>query len=496
MDSLSSNPPSRRAFLLALLMSAVAMTIAGCSRPTIVEEIKQERVLHVITRNAPTTYFEGRDGATGFEYELAKLFAEELGVELRLRTADNLGEIYEVLGKNYTHFAATGLSLPAELSKRYHVTTPYLQITQKVVYRQGTPKPRSTTDLVGKRILVMANSSYAEALRHLRDSQLPELTWTETSENEVVDLLRMVDEGEIELTIADSNELSVYQAYYPKVAEAFDLSEPQPVSWIFPATRDDSLQQQAQAFFQRIEQDGTLLQLKERFYGHVDQLNYVGARTFLHHIGNRLPLYEPLFQEAGEKYGVDWRLLAAMSYQESHWRPNAVSPTGVRGLMMLTLATAKELGIHNRLDPRNSIMGGAQYFALIRDRIPARIPEPDRSWLALASYNVGYGHLEDARILTERQGLNPDKWIDVKQHLPLLQKAKWYRQTKYGYARGLEPVQYVQNIRRYYDVLAWMTQPEPAATQVAEQETSTTTTPQVSAQINVPQPFQSTPPML
>lgn len=465
LDSLSSNTPvrhrttKRRATLSMLALIATAIAITGCSRPTVVEEIKQENVLHVITRNSPTTYFEGRDGATGFEYELAKLFAEELGVELRLRVANNLGEVRSILDNNYTHFAATGLSVSLEQEQRFKLSPPYLETTQQAVYRLGDGRPRSVSDLLDKRILVLADSSYAETLRNLKP-EYPELQWEETSEHEIVDLLRMIEEGEIDVTIIDSNELSVHQAYFPQVRQAFDISEPRSIHWVFPETRDDSLLQLAQEFFDRIEQDGTLVQLQERYYGHVEQINYVGARTFIHHINNRLPRYEQAFKEAAARYGIDWRLLAAIGYQESHWMPNAVSPTGVRGLMMLTRVTAKEMGVANRLDPISSIEGGARYFSLIRERVAQHIPEPDRTWLALASYNVGFGHMEDARALTAQGGMNPDKWMDVKEFLPLLQKAKWYKQTKYGYARGMEAVKYVQNIRRYYDVLVWMTRSE------------------------------------
>ena len=144
-----------------------------------------------------------------------------------------------------------------------------------------------------------------------------------------------------------------------------------------------------------------------------------------------------------------------MGYQESHWNPKARSYTGVRGIMMLTQNTASELGIENRLDPLQSIEGGGRYLAKLRSRIDDEVQEPDRTWMSLAAYNVGYGHLSDARKLTSQLGKNPNLWIDVKDSLPLLSQRRYYRNTRYGYARGQEPVNYVQNIRRYYDVLVW-----------------------------------------
>jgi membrane-bound lytic murein transglycosylase F len=177
-----------------------------------------------------------------------------------------------------------------------------------------------------------------------------------------------------------------------------------------------------------------------------------------------------MFETAAEENDLDWRLLAAMGYQESHWDPDAVSPTGVRGIMMLTLKTAKDLGIKDRLVPNNSIEGGARYFRQTLDRIPPSITEPDRTWMAMAAYNVGYGHLEDARVIAEQLGKNPDLWIDVKTTLPLLAKRKWYKKTRYGYARGWEPIQYVENIRSYYDILKWVDESNKEAVPVVPEE--------------------------
>ena len=191
------------------------------------------------------------------------------------------------------------------------------------------------------------------------------------------------------------------------------------------------------------------------FYGDTEQFNHSGALLFSNRIESRLPKWESQLKEAGEEHNLDWRLLAAISYQESHWNSRARSHTGVRGLMMLTQATAKDMGITNRIDPAQSIQGGAKYLKSIFDRIPEKIQGVDRLWMTLAAYNVGLGHVEDARVLTEQRGDNPNKWEQVKRHLPLLAKRKYYKNTKHGYARGWEPVEYVENIQHYYTVLTW-----------------------------------------
>lgn len=190
-------------------------------------------------------------------------------------------------------------------------------------------------------------------------------------------------------------------------------------------------------------------------FAHLDAMQNGGNKLFAQRIETRLPRYRGLMQSAANDNGLDWPLLAAMSYQESFWDADATSPTGVRGLMMLTLETAKELSVADRLDPRESLHGGARYFSQLRDRLPASIAEPDRTWMALAAYNMGMSHLEDARILTEHLGKNPDIWTEVKQQIPRLQEERYYKHLRHGYARGKEAVAYVERIRQYLTILTW-----------------------------------------
>lgn len=451
------------------LLTGLAFITAGCSQPTTLEEIRSEGVLHVITRQAPSIYYEGRDGPTGFEYELVKRFADELGVELRIRVVEGNGEILSVLDRNYAHIGLAGLTVTPEREASYHTLPTTLDTRSVVIYNRDAPRPETAADLAGSTVHVLTNSNH---IRHLETQakQVPALSWQAHPDLDTAGLLERVESGEFPLAIVDANELALNHVFFPDIKRSFSLNEPEKLAWLFPAEQDSTLFDAARSFFTHIEKDGSLAQIKERFYGHLDRLNYVGARTFVHHVRNRLPRYESLFQDYAAEHSIDWRLLAAIGYQESHWRPNAVSPTGVRGLMMLTLTTAEYVGIDNRLDPEKSIQGGARYFMMVHAQIPDDIPEPDRTWFALASYNVGYGHLEDARRLTEGAGRNPDRWMDVKEFLPLLAQKEWYSKTRYGYARGHEPVTYVQNIRRYYDVLAWMKDPAAPTDQIAQQD--------------------------
>ncbi len=441
---------------------------ACVEKPSTLERIKEDGVLRVITRNSPATYFQDRNGETGFEYELVKRFADDLGVRLQIETADNLDDLFSQLGQpNGPVLAAAGLVSSEQRKNQARFSHAYLDVTPQVIYRNGKTRPTNAAGLVGKRILVLKGSSHAEQLAELK-KQYPGLEYEESDQVEVVDLLRMVDEGQIDLTLVDSNELAMNQVYFPNVRVAFDLGDARDQRWAVAAGEDNSLLNEINAFLDKVQKNGTLQRLKDRYYGHVDVLGYVGAYTFAQHLQERLPRFEKHFRNSAKQEQVDWRLLAAIGYQESMWQAEVTSKTGVRGLMMLTQRTAQAMGVSNRLDPVQSIRGGAKYFMHVKEELDDSIKEPDRTWFALAAYNVGGGHLDDARKMAEREGLNPNKWLDVKKMLPRLSQKKYYSKTKYGYARGGEPVHFVANIRRYYDILTWVTQPQLEGSQVAE----------------------------
>ena len=434
---------------------------------SLVEQIKNDGQLIVVTRNSPTTYYEDVDGPAGLEYEMAKLFAEELGVELTLVIPDSFDDLFDQISDNRVHIAAAGLTITKSREKIFRFGPAYQEITEQLVYNIANKRPKNLAKLDGT-LEVLANSSHEERLNYLKDI-ITDLSWKANRELESGELLQMVSDNIIEYTIADSNEVLLNQRFLINLRVAFDVSEPQLLAWAMPKTDDKSLFREVQKFFKKIKENGELTRLIERNYGHVEDFDYVGTKIFMRHIETRLPAYQDFFEEAAEEHDVDWRLIAAMGYQESHWDPDAVSPTGVRGIMMLTLKTAKDMKVKNRLDPESSISGGTKYFKKTLERIDKDITEPDNFWMAMAAYNVGFYHLEDARIITRKLKKNPNRWIDVRESLPLLAKRKWYKQTRYGYARGWEPVRYVENIRSYYDILKWVDDGNSELTPVPEE---------------------------
>ena len=411
--------------------------------------------LTMLTRNGASSYYLGPEGDTGPEYELVKNFSDYLGVDLDIRVAPAFNQLSVLLSQGQGDLIAANLTRTPSRERVFNFGPDYLDTSILVVYRRGEARPKTIADLQGRKIMVIAGSSYEEALASASE-QHPGLEWEPRSDVGIEELLLAVADGAIDYTLIDSSIYNLNTHFYPKVAKAFALPGTLPHAWAFPAGSDHSLLHQARTFVQQARNNGQLQAINEAFYQPRARLDRVGMFQFLEQVRERLPPLLPVFQDVANAHDMDWRLLAAIGYQESHWIPDAASYTGVRGIMMLTRRTAKQLGLTDRLDPEQSIEGGARYFQQLRSRIPARIQEPDRAWLALAAYNMGMSHLEDARVLTQKRGGNPDSWDDVNMNLDLLSQEKWYRDLRFGYARGFEAKQYVENIRSYYDILIWM----------------------------------------
>jgi membrane-bound lytic murein transglycosylase F len=445
-------------FLGTIFLGILFFLYSG-EKGTLLEKIKASGELQVATLYGLTTYYENVNGQMyGFEYELAKRFADELGVKLRLVVVNNVTAVFQQVINQEVHFAAAGLAVTPPRQSLVRFGPHYQQITQKFVYRYGSLSPPSRlTDLTPyHKLNVLTDSHQIDILKKLK-KQYPQLTWQEWPEIASKDLLKQVKDKKLLYALANSHEIAKMRLLYPQLEIGFELPHSNRLAWAFPRNSpDNSLYLAAIEFINRLQRQGEIDQLLERYYGHLlkaKDFNYVNIRAFRRRIKKRLPLYEEHFKLMADKYDLDWHLLAAIGYQESKWNPKAVSGTGVKGLMMLTKSTAEEMGVKNRRDPYESIRGGTKYFVRLKARLPKRIQEPDRTWFTLAAYNVGLGHLRDALKLTEKLGDNPDRWTGVKEHLPKLTQPRWYNQTKYGYARGHEPVQFVTNVRRFYNIL-------------------------------------------
>jgi len=427
--------------------------LLGCSMGDgSLDAIKASGKLVVLTRNAPTTYyFDAEEQATGPEYEMAESFASSLGVQTEYKLFSTTDEILEALEQGQGDLAAAGITRTPGRENRFRFGSVYQEVAEQVVCRKSGNRARKPADLVGLKIAVSAGTSYEESLRLLKANH-PDLLWQADTALNTEQLLEKVWLKEIDCTVADANIVAINQRYFPELIVTFDLTKPRPLAWAVEADSGD-LQKAMKIWFAQFQSQGEMGQVIERYYDFIEKFDYVDTKAFQKAVRKKYPRFRPAFEEAAKRHDLDPILLSAHGYQESRWNPRAKSPTGVRGMMMLTLTTAKALGVKSRLDPYESIMGGAEYFSKLLRRFDDAVKNPDRSWLALAAYNVGRGHLHDAQKLARQLGKNPYVWNDLKEVLPLLSQKKYYKTLKYGYARGREPVRYVQRIRNYRDIM-------------------------------------------
>jgi membrane-bound lytic murein transglycosylase F len=423
-----------------------------------------------------------------FSKQLAQQFADYLHVPLKIVLAP-ADQIETMLNKHQAHFSASGFRLDQKASDLLYGPT-YQTVHEQVAFNENQPTPLKLSDLVGHRIAVVAGSNHEKMLIALRQ-QIPQLTWESRTKQTVEDLLKEVAQGNLDYTLANHEQIEQMSNFYPDLAVAFDVGKPAPIAWAFPAIADNDLISASEQFFAEIGKNGELNKLLDRYYGHNDRLAPLDAAEFINQTYKTLPKYREYFEEAGKAVNEDWRLIAAIAYQESHWNPLATSFTNVRGMMMLTETTADRMGVDNRLDARESIMAGAKYLELIKKELPPHIKEPELTWLALSAYNQGQGHIEDARVLTQHQGGDADAWVDVKKWLPNLSNPQYFQNLKHGYARGGEAVIFVENIRSYYDMLSRLTGQSAEAVPHDYQLASTRENPAFALRIKPQSPSRS-----
>lgn len=442
---------------MRVFSAVVVGTLLGSCAPetSLIDQIRSLGELRVVTQNGPTTYYYGANERRGIEFDLAEAFADHLGVRLNVTVADQLANVVPSVSKLDAHVAAAGLSVTAERRNSVDFGTPYENVSAQLIYKMGTRRPRSLARLAGKNIEVRAGSSHVSILDEAaRD--IDGLEFTENANASAETLMRRVASGDIDFAVVNSNEFELLQHYYPSVRTALSLGEANQLAWALPKGAR-GLQEEVDKFFAKITATGELQQVLDRYYKVSRDFDFVGSRAFVRHLRDRFPMYQESFEQAAAETGIDWRLLAAIAYQESHWDAAAVSPTGVEGLMMLTVNTARMVGVDDRSDPHKSILGGARYLARVMEKFPERIPREDRLMMAIAAYNLGFGHVEDARIITESKDADKDSWQDVRDHLPLLADESWYPHLKRGYASGSVSVQYVDNVQHYYSLLEQLT---------------------------------------
>jgi len=423
---------------------AAALLLAACAHPqSALQRIRSRGELRVVTLNDPTSYYLGAHGPQGFEYRLASAFARQLQVRLVIEPLPDESAMRAALAAGSADIAAAQISPQGQWLQAGVLTDSYDEIPQLVVQGRGRSHAHELGDLLLARVVLRASSPQLDLLRSIATSAVP-----------APDPLALLATGDADYAIVDANEFEFARHLYPDASVAFTLPDARPLKWVVRAGAVD-LARAANGFFIGARASGEFARIEQDARAESSGFDYEDAHRFQADIATRLPQLQSMFEEAAQTTGLDWRLLAAVGYQESKWQAHAASADGALGIMMLTPDAASTVGVTDRSDQWQNILGGARYLAQVIGTIPNRIGEPDRTWLALAAYNVGYGHLEDARVLAQMHGKDPDSWNDVRTQLPLLSDEQWSARVKRGYARGWEPARFVEQVRQYLAVLEW-----------------------------------------
>ncbi|MFO7751000.1 MAG: membrane-bound lytic murein transglycosylase MltF [Desulfobacteraceae bacterium] len=422
----------------------------GPPRGSTLAAIKEKGKLCMITVNNANSYYMYRGAPMGFEYDMAKAFAEFLDVDLEILTP-GWNDMFSALETGRGDFIASGLTITEQRKNMVDFSSPYLSVQQKLIHHKLKFGAASLEKLAGKTIHVRKQTSYQTRMEEIKNNGI-DLTIQLHDNTPTEELIRMVADKEIKYTVADSNIALLNRRYYPDIAIGLPLEEEQSLGWAVKKG-DTELLNKIDQFLAQAEESGLFGKIYEKYYGDIDIFDYFDLKKFHQRINTRLPKYKDSIVKESEKFDFDWRMVAAIVYQESHYDARAKSRTGVRGLMQVTRKTAKEMGISNRLDPRQSIQAGIRYLHKMYQRFDDIEERQERLRFAMASYNVGYGHVRDAQKLAEERGLDKNKWESMEKTLPLLTKREFYKNTKHGYARGWEPVRYIERIETYYDIL-------------------------------------------
>jgi len=417
---------------------------------TTFERIKKTGVLRLITNNSIDTYYFYNNQPTGFEYDLAMEFAKYLNVELDIVTP-GWNNLFSYLSEGKGDLIASGLAITREWLEKVNFSIPYHEIQQHIVHHKLVFGPKNTDDLTYRTIHVARGTSYHSRLEQIKETGI-EFNYILHDNTPTEDLIKMVNDREIRFTVAINTLAYLNQRYYPDIRIGVPVQEKESLAWAVNKNDLDMLEQ-INKFFLHARETGILQRISNKYYANIEDTDPFDLKRFHQRIKTRLPKYQETIIEESLAYGFDWKLLAAVIYQESHFNPNAKSFTNVRGLMQVTSSTANEMGITNRLNPTQSIQAGIKYLNKMVQNFDYIEDEYERLLFGLASYNVGYGHVLDAIKLANELGLDGSKWHYLKTTLPLLSKSKYYKNTHYGYARGWEPVQYVKRILTYYDIL-------------------------------------------
>lgn len=404
----------------------------------------------VITKNDAHCYYLYRDEPMGFEYELAKEYADYLGVNLRIKVVDNWEAMVQDINQGSGAVIAAGISITPGRAEEISFSDGYMAIQPHIITHRNSTRIYDLKDLTGKTIDVVSGSVYQQQLEKLREQGANFIIQTH-ADLPAEELIQKVSDREIEVTVANSNIAILHRRHYPWAVMKGKIGDELQLAWaVYPKARQ--LRDSINAFFKEIKANGRYDEIYNKYYGDTKDFDYVDLAAFHRRMKTRLSRYSPFIKAAARRHGFDWRLIVAQIYQESHLNPWAKSRSGARGLMQLLPKTARSLGVKDVYNPVENINAGVQHLKNLYEHYDG-VSGDDRLLISLAAYNIGQGHIRDARRLAVRKNLDPDRWDSLAKTLPLLRYKKYYKKSKYGYCLGTEPIKYTKQVMIYYDLL-------------------------------------------
>lgn len=453
-----------RLWCLTLLAIALcAGLLAGCERAPKARllDFRELGELRVATCRDALAYRIGPDGSPGgFEHDLMIALGERLGVPVRFTVMPTIASALHAIERGDVHVAAAGLIRNDQ--RKVAWSAPVRRVEYVIVGREQGPVVNREEELANFRIGVRRSSVPAQILQAMR-RQVKGLRLDFPQHGGEAELLERVASGALDFAATDAMSYQVMSKYHPQLRVAMPLALRSETSWAIALDSAQSLLPEVDSFLAASRESGLFDRIAERYFGHVQRIGDQHVQAFLERMRSRLPEFRTYFVNAAREHQLDWRLVAAVAYQESQWDPLATSRTGVRGMMMLTEDTAARLGVRNRLDARESIAAGARYLAMLRDELPAEIAEPDRSWMAVAAYNIGMGHLRGAGAIARSLSKDDTSWMEMKRVLPLIARPDYASRLRAGAGRGGEAVIMAESVRNYYDILVRFEAIDPAA---------------------------------
>jgi membrane-bound lytic murein transglycosylase F len=422
--------------------------------------IKRRQTLRVATRNSAANYFAWRGQLLGFEYELAKHFADYLGVRLEVVVANGENELLSMLRNGRADFAASFLTRDDAASDNgIAYSRPYHHAVQQVVTDRNDTGVDDTSDLQRRRLHARKGSDAWAELERLREQRS---LWFELapvdSSVAIESIIQRVASGDYDLALVDDHIAKNAAVWHDRIRTGLELGEPEAHQWAFRAG-NEQLRAAADQFLERTYRSEFYNVIYAKYFEDQERIRRYQTQRVSRGNAQQLTPFDALIKRYAQRHGLDWRLVAAQIFQESSFDPDKTSWVGAQGLMQVMPKTARQVGVNGDLtDPETNIRAGTRYLAWLRERFEDDLRVRDRMWLTLAAFNAGIGHVRDARrIARSFDGLDRDRWFDnVEKAMRKLSQPQYFRDARHGYVRGSEPVNYVRSIReRYQAYILW-----------------------------------------